>query len=161
MGTRGEATYTFSSIEKDEYHRLFDYLKNKKIVVKSTGKMDKSNLDLRAGANIDHFAETVKADAGSSASDNSMSSDDEDFNPDKLEAKDVKEEYDSDPSDTGSDTDDGAGSGSGSEGKNRREERRKRREKQRKKPGKSLLLRQKNPQGRKRRRSYQVSRRNL
>ena len=45
-----------------------------------------------------------------------MSSDDEDFNPDALEARDVKEEYDSDPSDTGSDTDDGAGSGSGSEG---------------------------------------------
>merc|ERR1719348_2722581 len=124
INTRGEATYTFSSIEKDEYHRLFEYLKSKKIVVKSTGKMDKSNLDLRAGANIDHFAETVKADAGSSASDNSMSSDDEDFNPDKLEARDVKEEYDSDPSDTGSDTDDGAGSGSGSEGEKqkRREE---------------------------------------
>merc|ERR1719342_538485 len=128
INTRGEATYTFSSIEKDEYHRLFEYLKSKKIVVKSTGKMDKSNLDLRAGANIDHFAETVKADAGSSASDNPMSSDDEDFNPDKLEAKDVKEEYDSDPSDTGSDTDDGAGSGSGSEGEKqkRREEKAKR-----------------------------------
>jgi len=128
INTRGEATYTFSSIEKDEYHRLFEYLKSKKIVVKSTGKMDKSNLDLRAGANIDHFAETVKADAGSSASDNSMSSDDEDFNPDALEARDVKEEYDSDPSDTGSDTDDGAGSGSGSEGEKqkRREEKAKR-----------------------------------
>ena len=45
-----------------------------------------------------------------------MSSDDEDFNPDHLTAKDVKEEYDSDPSDTGSDTDDAAGSGDGSEG---------------------------------------------
>ena len=30
-----------------------------------------------------------------------MSSDDEEFNPDTLEAKDAKEEYDSDPSDTG------------------------------------------------------------
>ncbi len=30
-----------------------------------------------------------------------MSSDDEDFNPDELEAKSAKEEYDSDPSDTG------------------------------------------------------------
>ena len=39
-----------------------------------------------------------------------------DFNPDALEAKDAKEEYDSDPSDTGSETDEGEGSGSGSEG---------------------------------------------
>ena len=30
-----------------------------------------------------------------------MSSDDEDFNPDELEARSAKEEYDSDPSDTG------------------------------------------------------------
>jgi len=114
--TRGDTVYTFSSIEKDEYHRLYDFLKNKKLNVKSTGKMDSSKLDLSAD-NIDHFAETVKADAGSDdGSDNSMSSDDEDFNPDGLEARDAKEEYDSDPSDTGSDTGDDAGSGSGSEG---------------------------------------------
>lgn len=113
--TRGDTVYTFSSIEKDEYHRLYDFLKNKKLNVKSTGKMDSSKLDLSAD-NIDHFAETVKADAGSDASENSMSSDDEDFNPDGLEARDAKEEYDSDPSDTGSDTGDEAGSGSGSEG---------------------------------------------
>merc|ERR550532_751674 len=101
--TRGDTVYTFSSIEKDEYHRLYDFLKNKKLNVKSTGKMDSSKLDLSAD-NIDHFAETVKADAGSDASENSMSSDDEDFNPDGLEARDAKEEYDSDPSDTGSET---------------------------------------------------------
>ena len=44
-----------------------------------------------------------------------MSSDDEDFNPDKLEAKDAKEEYDSDPSDTGSDSGPGEEEGSDSE----------------------------------------------
>ena len=43
----------------------------------------------------------VKADAESDDDNSSMSSDDEDFNPDALEAKDAKEEYDSDPSDTG------------------------------------------------------------
>merc|ERR1712241_513979 len=64
---------------------------------------------------------TVKADADSGSDENSMSSDDEDFNPDALEARDVKEEYDSDPSDTGSS--DGEGSGSGSEGE--KEKRRK------------------------------------
>ena len=48
--------YTFSSIEKDEYHRIYDFLNNKQVNVKSTGKMDLS---------ADHFAETVKADADS------------------------------------------------------------------------------------------------
>merc|ERR1712013_305969 len=92
------------------------------ITVKSTGKMDASKLDLSSD-NIDHYAETVKADAESSdGSDNSMSSDDEDFNPDTLEAKDAKEEYDSDPSDTGSETDEGSGSGSEGEKSKRRKE---------------------------------------
>jgi len=50
-----------------------------------------------------------------------MSSDDEDFNLDKLEAKDLKEEYDSDPSDTGNDSGlgDEEGWGSEEEAKNR------------------------------------------
>ena len=113
--TRGDTVYTFSSIEKDEYHRLYDFLKNKKLNVKATGKMDSSKLDISADT-MDHHLETVKADAGSDdGSNSSMSSDDEDFNPDGLEARDAKEEYDSDPSDTGSDTGDEAGSGSGSE----------------------------------------------
>ena len=44
----------------------------------------------------------MKADAESDdGSNSSMSSDDEDFNPDELEARSAKEEYDSDPSDTG------------------------------------------------------------
>merc|ERR1712130_894749 len=71
------------------------------------------------GDDVDHHAELVKADAESS-SNSSMSSDDEDFNPDKLEAKDAKEEYDSDPSDTGEDTgEEEEGSGSEAEEKKR------------------------------------------
>lgn len=115
--TRGDTVYTFSSIEKDEYGRMYEFLKSKKINVKSVGKMDASKLDLSTD-NIDHHAELVKANAASESEDSnkSMSSDDEDFNPDKLEAKDAKEEYDSDPSDTGSDTDgEGEGAASGSE----------------------------------------------
>merc|ERR1719180_190091 len=69
--------------------------------------MEPGKLDL-ASSTIDHHAELVKANAVSDESggdsNKSMSSDDEDFNPDKLEAKDAKEEYDSDPSDTGSDS---------------------------------------------------------
>lgn len=113
VNTRGDTVYTFSSIEKDEYGRLYEFLKSKKISVKSVGKMDASKLDLSKD-DVDHHAELVKADAESS-SNSSMSSDDEDFNPDKLEAKDAKEEYDSDPSDTGSDSGPGEEEGSGSE----------------------------------------------
>merc|ERR1712038_1253480 len=113
VNTRGDTVYTFSSIEKDEYGRLYEFLKSKKISVKSVGKMDASKLDLSKD-DVDHHAELVKADAESSSSNSSMSSDDEDFNPDKLEAKDAKEEYDSDPSDTGSDSG-GEEEGSGSE----------------------------------------------
>ena len=113
MNTRGDTVYTFSSIEKDEYGRLYEFLKSKKIAVECVGKMDASKLDLSKD-DVDHHAELVKADAESS-SNSSMSSDDEDFNPDKLEAKDAKEEYDSDPSDTGSDSGPGEEEGSDSE----------------------------------------------
>lgn len=130
INTRGETVYTFSSIEKDEYSRLYEFLKSKKITVKSTGKMDASKLDLSEN-NIDHHAELVKANAQSSeGSDNSMSSDDTDFNPDKLEAKDAKEEYDSDPSDTGSDT-------GGEEGESGSDKERKKKEKAEKKAAKA------------------------
>ena len=81
--------------------------------------MEPGKLDL-ASNTIDHHAELVKANAVSDGSggdsNKSMSSDDEDFNPDKLEAKDAKEEYDSDPSDTGSDSG-GEDEGSGDEEK--------------------------------------------
>merc|ERR1740123_2045958 len=118
VNTRGDTVYTFSSIEKDEYGRLYEFLKSKKIAVKSVGKMDASKLDLSKD-DVDHHAELVKANAESS-SNSSMSSDDEDFNPDKLEAKDAKEEYDSDPSDTGPDTgEEEEGSGSEAEEKKR------------------------------------------
>lgn len=118
--TRGETTYTFSSIEKEEYSKMYDFLKSKKINVKSTGKMDARNISL--GEDVDHNLEKVKADAESdSGSNSSMSSDDEDFNPDELEARSAKEEYDSDPSDTGSDTDDD-GDGSEGEKEKKREE---------------------------------------
>jgi structure-specific recognition protein 1 len=116
--TRGDSAYIFSSIEKEEYHKLFDFLKSKKIKVNSTGKMDATSIKL--GGDIDHNLEKVKADAESASENSSMSSDDEDFNPDALDALDAKEEYDSDPSDTGSD-DDEALSGSDSETERKRQ----------------------------------------
>lgn len=150
VNTRGDSVYTFSSIEKDEYSRLFEFLKSKKITVKSTGKMDATKLDLSQD-NIDHHAELVKADAQSSEDDNSMSSDDTDFNPDKLEAKDAKEEYDSDPSDTGDDTgEDDGGSGSEKEAK-RKEKAVKKAEKAERK--KSSAPREKGERGKKKKKT--------
>jgi len=119
--TRGDSVYTFSNIDKEEYHKMFDFLKSKKINVKSTGKMDASKIQL--GTDIDHNLAKVKADAVSDdESNDSMSSDDEDFNPDALEAKEAKEEYDSDPSDTDSEGDDEDFGGSGSENERKRAE---------------------------------------
>ena len=44
MNARGDTVYTFSSIEKDKYSKLYDFLKSKEIAVKSVGKIDASKL---------------------------------------------------------------------------------------------------------------------
>ena len=54
---------------------------------------------------MDHYLENVKRDAEEMSGEDSMSSDDTDFNPDALEALSAKEEYDSEPSSTSSDSD--------------------------------------------------------
>ena len=56
--TRGESSYTFSSIDKEEYGKMYDFLKAKKINVKSTGKMDASKIQLED--DIDHNLAKVK-----------------------------------------------------------------------------------------------------
>ena len=57
MNTRGDrhTVYTFSSIEKDEHRRLYEFLKSKKIAAKSVCKMDASKLDLSKD-DADHHA---------------------------------------------------------------------------------------------------------
>ena len=88
-----------SSIEKNEYAKLYEYMKNKKIKVVATGKGDGGTLTWDDDKNVDHYLEGVKRDA-EEMSDASMSSDDTDFNPDNLEALSAREEYDSEPSTT-------------------------------------------------------------
>merc|ERR1712080_459692 len=130
VSTKHDINYTFSSIEKGEYSKLYDYLKDKKVKLTTAG-MDASGfkfgqvLDEKA---IDHHLEKVKQDAeGTSSGGDDMSSDDCDFNPDALEALSAKEEYDSEPSTTSSeDPEDDAASGSDAEKK--REERKKQKE---------------------------------
>lgn len=120
--TSHDYSYTFSSIEKGEYGRLYDFLKQKGINVKTGKGGGKSGLNFDDDT-VDHRLEMVKADAEEFDSENeSLSSDDSDFNPDALEALSAKEEYDSDPSTT---SDEGTDNASGSDAERRREERRK------------------------------------
>ncbi|CAH2048719.1 unnamed protein product, partial [Iphiclides podalirius] len=98
--------HTFSSIEKGEYDKLFDYITSKKLHVKNTGKNDKALYDDDFGDSDtekepDAYLERVKAEAkerDSGDSDGSDESTDEDFNPDKANQSDVAEEYDTNPS---------------------------------------------------------------
>jgi len=113
--------YTFSSIEKDEYGRLHDYLKGKKCKVVTSEKIDYGK---KQEQSMDHYLAQVEAEGAGSGS--SMSSDDEDFNPDTLEAQSAKEEYDSEPTTTSSEDSDVSGSGSDADRK--REEKKKKKE---------------------------------
>lgn len=112
--------HTFSSIEKEEYGKLFDFITMKKLRVKNRGKSDKLNYDQDFGDSDqedepDAYLARVKAEAqerdGEENQDSEEGSTDEDFNPNQDES-DVAEEYDSNPnsSDSGEDSDASAAS---------------------------------------------------
>ncbi|XP_011883012.1 PREDICTED: FACT complex subunit Ssrp1 [Vollenhovia emeryi] len=97
--------HTFSSIEKEEYGKLFDFITAKKLRVKNRGKSDKLNYDEDFGDSDqedepDAYLARVKAEAeerdGGENQDSEEGSTDEDFNPNQDES-DVAEEYDSNP----------------------------------------------------------------
>jgi len=125
--TKHDLPYTFTSIEKGEYSKLFDFLKSKNVKVTTAGMDAGSNFKwgkVADGKEIDHHLEKVKQDAESTSSGGEdMSSDDYDFNPDRLEALSAKEEYDSEPSTTSSE--DPSDDGSGSDAERKRAERKK------------------------------------
>ncbi|KAG7199932.1 hypothetical protein KM043_014368 [Ampulex compressa] len=110
--------HTFSSIEKEEYGKLFDFITSKKLRVKNRGKSDKLNYDNDFGDSDqedepDAYLARVKAEAqerdGEDNQDSEEDSTDEDFNPNQDES-DVAEEYDSDPN-TSESEDESEGSG--------------------------------------------------
>ena len=126
VSTKNDISYTFSSIEKNEYGKLYEFMKSKKVNVKTSGKIldfflllwclkffhlyfkgkgDGGTLNWDDDNKVDHYLENVKRDAEEMSGEDSMSSDDTDFNPDALEALSAKEEYDSEPSSTSSDSD--------------------------------------------------------
>ncbi|KAG8192979.1 hypothetical protein JTE90_028100 [Oedothorax gibbosus] len=130
--TKTGVVHTFSSIEKEEYGRLFDFAKGKKLRIKNrdTGLTSKEkkpvyNDDEMADSDVedepDAYLQRVKAegrdrDAGGGSTDEESS--DESFAPEDS-GSEVAEEYDSNPP-TSSDSDedfDGSGASSGDDSK--------------------------------------------
>lgn len=95
--------HTFSSIEKEEYAKLYDFIVSKKITVKNSGKMTSNYADDFGDSDKeepDAYLARVKAEAQERESEESGSdeeSTDEDFNPNIAES-DVAEEFDSNAS---------------------------------------------------------------
>lgn len=100
--------HTFSSIEKEEYAKLYDFIVSKKLTVKNSGKMTSNYADDFGDSDKeepDAYLARVKAEAEERDSDESGSdeeSTDEDFNPNVAES-DVAEEFDSNVSSSDSD----------------------------------------------------------
>ncbi|KAL3288710.1 hypothetical protein HHI36_003145 [Cryptolaemus montrouzieri] len=85
---KSSTVHTFSSIEKEEYGKLFDFIASKKLHVKNRGKNEKANYKEDFGdsdneAEPDAYLERVKAEAQErEGGDSEDESTDEDFNPD-------------------------------------------------------------------------------
>ncbi|XP_077299620.1 structure specific recognition protein [Arctopsyche grandis] len=127
--------HTFSSIEKEEYSKLFDFISSKKLHVKNTGKSDKQSYkddfgDSDAENEPDAYLARVKAEAkerdedggGGEGGEDSDESTDEDFKPDQQDS-DVAEEYDTNHTD--SDSESGSGGGAGSDGSQKKKKKKK------------------------------------
>ncbi|KAG8240393.1 hypothetical protein J437_LFUL002536 [Ladona fulva] len=149
--TKSGIIHTFSSIEKEEYGKLFDFITSKKLRVKNRGKNDKPSYTEDFGDSDqedepDAYLARVKAEAeeredeegstrggggGGGGGDGSEDeSTDEDFNPNE-EHSDVAEEFDSNAS--GSDSDDSGGSSSdGGNAKKKKKEKKEKPEKPKK-----------------------------
>nr|XP_053630349.1 FACT complex subunit Ssrp1-like [Cherax quadricarinatus] len=119
---------TFSSIEKGEYNRLFDYVNQKKLRIKNRGKMEmggrKDDFADSDADEPDPYMRRVREEAKERDDDDEEdSSEDEDFAPGE-EGSDVAEEYDSyagDSSESGGDSE--AGSEEGEKKKKEKKER--------------------------------------
>ncbi|XP_052902941.1 FACT complex subunit Ssrp1 [Anopheles moucheti] len=127
--------HTFSSIEKEEYSKLFDFIVSKKLNVKNTGGKASYKDDFADSDNEgepDAYLARVKAEAKERDEDDdgsdSEESTDEDFNPNQQES-DVAEEFDSNVESSSEDSDEEDGSGGDSDGSGSDGGREKKREK--------------------------------
>ncbi|KAJ6642332.1 FACT complex subunit Ssrp1 [Pseudolycoriella hygida] len=141
---KSNTVHTFSSIEKEEYTKLFNFITTKKIHVKNTGKNDKSSYKDDFGDSDnenepDAYLARVKAEAKERDSDDGDDSDestDEDFNPGEQNEDDVAEEFDSNVSTSDSDDEEGSDN-KASEKKKEKKKERKEKKKERKEPSES------------------------
>ncbi|XP_012942968.2 FACT complex subunit SSRP1 [Aplysia californica] len=146
VDTKNGATFTFVGVEKDEYGKLYDFVKSKNLRVKNIGDKGGKSISYNEmsdsdaeGGDHDAYLERMKAEGKDRDDDDSDDSSDESFNPGES-GSEVAEEYDSNPpttSDSDSDSDysggSGDGEGSGAEEKRRaREEKRKEKEQRKK-----------------------------
>jgi structure-specific recognition protein 1 len=140
--TKTGIVHTFSSIEKEEYPKLFDFITTKQLRVKNRGKLDKPSYgddfgNSDAEDEPDAYLARVKAEAEERSEEeisDEGSSEDEDFNPDAAADKsDVAEEFDSNASDSSEDSE--AGSGSDAEKKKKKKEKKPKKAKTVKEPG--------------------------
>lgn len=127
--TKSGTTYVFSSIEKEEYGKLFDFVSGKHLRIKNTGKSKVSSKqyedELMAGSDEDThdaYLEQMKAEGAERDEDSESSedSDDDSFAPESgAEDQDIREEFESNPSSSDSE------SGSDKEGKPKHKEKEK------------------------------------
>ncbi|XP_032236023.2 FACT complex subunit SSRP1 isoform X2 [Nematostella vectensis] len=132
LQTKNGTTIVFSSIEREEYGRLFDFVRDKKLRIKNTGKATTKSTkekniddDLMGSDDDEHdaYLETVKAEAAARDEDDDESededSDDESFAPEGSgDDQDVREEFESEPSSS-------EASGSDSEGESKKKKKEK------------------------------------
>ncbi|XP_060935453.1 FACT complex subunit SSRP1a [Limanda limanda] len=151
--TKQGSQYTFSSIEREEYGKLFDFVNAKKLNIKNRGFKEgmKGNKDEYSDSDDDQhdaYLERMKAEGKireeGNDSEESDGESDESFNPGE-EDDDIAEEYDSNASASDS-SEDGDGDGDDDEGGKKKKvkkekvvkekkERKPRREKKQKDPG--------------------------
>jgi len=99
-------SFMFSSVGKEEYSKLFDFVTSKQLRVKNRGDSNAANTMVDdddsgdEGGDDDAYMRRMKEEGRNRDSD--MSSDDEEYDPDKDTHfdEDVKEEYESSPSDS-------------------------------------------------------------
>ncbi|XP_037279963.1 structure specific recognition protein [Rhipicephalus microplus] len=133
--------HTFSSIEKEEYGRLFDYVSEKKLRIKNRGTLggtkekpnynDDELIDSDAEDAPDAYLARVKDEGRQRDEGDSDESSDESFNPGES-GSEVAEEFDSNVESSSEDSDAGSDGGKGGSGSDSGSEKREKPKKEKK-----------------------------
>jgi len=121
--TKSSNVYTFTSIEKEEYSKLYDFVNSKHLRIRNVNKKSSQSVPAQEdffensddeGAARDHYAEKLKKEAKEreeedDVEEESDESEDSDYNPtkDKAGSDEPEEEFDSDAASKSSSDEDG------------------------------------------------------